>query len=142
MNKKEKLFEIFKKYNVSIAYLFGSQKDNALRLLEGEKVEISDPLADIDLGVVFIHPIDNLKDRHKIYSSIYNDIQEIFKPYHLDLVFLQECHSILQAEAVRGLCIYFISEEFKERYEMMILRRYADFKYDYDKFIEEALEKY
>lgn len=36
----------------------------------------------------------------------------------------------------------YYSEEFKDNYEMMVLRRYADFKYDYDKFIEEALEKY
>lgn len=39
---KEKLAEIFKKYDVSICYVFGSQKDNALRLIEGEKVEIED----------------------------------------------------------------------------------------------------
>lgn len=60
------------RYNIGLAYFFGSQKDNALKLLEGEKVEIIDPLADIDLGVVFVYAIDSLKDRNKIYSNIYN----------------------------------------------------------------------
>lgn len=40
-------------------------------------------------------------------------MQEIFKPYHLDLVFLQECHSILQTEALKGICIYTIQKNLK-----------------------------
>jgi predicted nucleotidyltransferase len=141
MNKKEKILEILKKYKVALAYLFGSQKDDAFRFLNGEKIEINDPLADIDLGIVFTYPIEEVKERYKLYGEIYNEIEEIFKPFHLDLVFLQECHSVFQAEAIKGICIYAISEEFKDNYEMMILRRYADFKYELDKFFEEALEK-
>ena len=142
MEKIEKLREICQKYNIALVYLFGSQKENSLKLLNGEKVDIKDPLADIDVGIVFIHSIEDIPERYKIYSNIYNDFEDLFLPYHLDLVFLQECHSVFQTEALLGICVYRISEEFKDEYEMMVLRRAADFKYVLDKYAEEALEKY
>ena len=142
MEKIEKLREICQKYNIALVYLFGSQKENSLKLLNGEKVDIKDPLADIDVGIVFIHSIEDIPERYKIYSNIYNDFEDLFLPYHLDLVFLQECHSVFQTEALLGICVYSISEEFKDEYEMMVLRRAADFKYVLDKYAEDALEKY
>ncbi|AEM77971.1 nucleotidyltransferase domain-containing protein [Thermoanaerobacter wiegelii] len=138
----EKLTNICKKYNIALVYLFGSQKENALKLLKEEKVVIDDPLTDIDVGIVFLENIEFMKDRYKIYANVYNEMEEIFKPYKLDLIFLQERHSIFQCEALKGICIYYYSEEFKDAYEMRILRRAADFKYVYDKYNEEVLEKY
>jgi len=142
MNKLERLKKICQKYNIALAYLFGSQKENALRILEDKDVSINDPLADIDVGIVFSYDIENVKERYKLYGNIYNELEELFKPYPLDLIFLQESHSVFQVEALKGICIYSVSEEFKDNYEMMILRRAADFKYVLEKYIEEALEKY
>jgi transcriptional regulator with XRE-family HTH domain len=142
MEKIEKLRDICQKYNIALVYIFGSQKENSLKLLNGEKVDIKDPLADIDVGIVFSQDIESIPDRHKVYSNIYNDFEDLFLPYHLDLVFLQECHSVFQSEALLGICVYSISEEFKDEYEMMVLRRAADFKYVLDKYAEDALEKY
>ena len=142
MEKIEKLRDICQKYNIALVYLFGSQKENSLNILNEEKVDIKDPLADIDVGIVFSQDIESIPDRHKVYSNIYNDFEDLFLPYHLDLVFLQECHSVFQSEALLGICVYSISEEFKDEYEMMVLRRAADFKYVLDKYTEEALEKY
>ena len=142
MEKIEKLRDICQKYNIALVYIFGSQKENSLKLLNGEKVDIKDPLADIDVGIVFIHSIEDIPERYKIYSNIYNDLEDLFLPYHLDLVFLQECHSVFQTEALLGICVYNISREFKDEYEMMVLRRAADFKYVLDKYAEGALEKY
>jgi hypothetical protein len=142
MEKIEKLRDFCQKYNIALVYLFGSQKENSLKLLNGEKVNINDPLADIDVGIVFSQDIESIPDRHKVYSNIYNDFEDLFLPYHLDLVFLQECHSVFQTEALLGICVYSISEEFKDEYEMMVLRRAADFKYVLDKYAEDALEKY
>jgi len=142
MDKLQELIKICKKYNIALCYLFGSQKDNALKILKNEEVKIKDPLADIDVGIVFDKNIDDIPERYKLYSNIYNEMEDIFKPYKLDLVFLQECHSVFQFEAIKGICVYSISDDFKENYEMMILRRSADFKYVLDKFYEEALEKY
>lgn len=141
MKKREKFFEILKKYNVALAYIFGSQREKALEILESKRVPIDDPLTDIDLGVVFGFNLEKIREKHKLYSVLYNELSDIFEPYPLDLVFLQECHSVLQMEAIEGICIYKVSEEFKDDYEMAILRRYPDFKYFYDKFLEEALEE-
>ena len=138
----KKIRDICQKYNIALVYIFGSQKENSLKLLNGEKVNINDPLADIDVGIVFSQDIESIPDRRKVYSNIYNDFEDLFLPYHLDLVFLQECHSVFQSEALLGICVYSISEEFKDEYEMMVLRRAADFKYVLDKYTEEALEKY
>ena len=144
MNKLEEFIKICKRYKIALAYLFGSQKDNTFKLLNNKKVRINDPMADIDIGIVFIKYEDNIKERYRLYASIYNDndMEEIFKPYPLDLVFLQGCHSVFQLEALKGLCIYSVSEEFKDSYEMTILRKAADFRYVLDKLYEEALENY
>lgn len=138
----KKIRDFCQKYNIALVYLFGSQKENSLKILSEEKVDINDPLADIDVGIVFSQDIESIPDRHKVYSNIYNEFEDLFLPYHLDLVFLQECHSVFQSEALLGICVYSISEEFKDEYEMMVLRRAADFKYVLDKYAEEALEKY
>ncbi len=101
MNKLERLKKICQKYNIALAYLFGSQKENALRILEDKDVSINDPLADIDVGIVFSYDIENVKERYKLYGDIYNELEELFKPYPLDLIFLQESHSVFQVEALK-----------------------------------------
>lgn len=138
----EELKKICQKYNITLVYLFGSQKENARKILEGQNVRIDDPLADIDVGVVFPKNIETIPAKPKLYADIYNDLENLFTPYPLDLVFLQECHSVFQAEALKGICIYHASEQFREEYEMMVLRRSADFRYVLQKFYEEVLEKY
>lgn len=99
----QKLLEICEKYKIGLVYLFGSQKENALKLLQGEKVVIDDPLADIDVGVVFLEDIEKIEKRYLLYADIYNELEDLFKPYKLDLVFLQENHSIFQLEALKGI---------------------------------------
>jgi hypothetical protein len=138
----KRLRDICQKHDIALVYLFGSQKENSLKLLNGEKVDIKDPLADIDIGIVFSQDIESIPERYKVYSNVYNDFEDLFLLYHLDLVFLQECHSVFQTKALLGIYIYSISEEFKDEYEMVVLRRSADFKYVLDKYTEEALEKY
>jgi len=142
MDKLQEFIRICKKYDIALCYLFGSQKDNALKILKNEEVEINDPLTDIDVGILFNKNMEEIPERYDLYSKIYNEMEDIFKPYKLDLIFLQECHSVFQFEAIKGICVYSISEEFKDNYEMMILRKSADFKYVLDKFYEEALEEY
>lgn len=129
-----------------MAYLFGSQKDLAYQILLGQKVKVTDPSADVDLGLVFKNraafSLSPHFPRHILYADLYNKLLELFLPYPLDLVFLQEVHSVFQFEAIRGICLYAISEGFKDEYEMMILRRAADFKYTLETFAREALEQF
>ncbi|HHV19172.1 MAG: nucleotidyltransferase domain-containing protein [Tepidanaerobacteraceae bacterium] len=137
--KIEMINNICKKYNIVIMYLFGSQKENAYKMLNGEDILIKDPLADIDVGVVFSYDINKVDGRYKLYGDIYNDLIEIFPK--LDLVFLQENHSVFQTEAISGICIYAESEELKDDYELTTLAKAADFKCVLEKFYEEHLEE-
>ncbi|MBC7361701.1 MAG: nucleotidyltransferase domain-containing protein [Candidatus Aminicenantes bacterium] len=142
----EQIKDICQQHQIALAYLFGSQKDLAYQILLGQKIEMTDPLADIDLGLVFkSHAAFALSPhlpRHILYADLYNKLSELFLPYPLDLVFLQESHSVFQFEAIKGICVYAISEAFKDDYEMMILRRAADFKYTLETFAREALEQF
>jgi predicted nucleotidyltransferase len=137
--KTEIINSICKKYNIILMYLFGSHKENGYKLLNGEDVVIEDPLADIDVGVVFSYDINEVNDRYKLYSNIYNDLIEMIPK--LDLVFLQENHSVFQTEAILGICIYAKSEAIKDDYELKTLAKAADFKYVLDKFCQERLEE-
>ncbi|NLJ39562.1 MAG: nucleotidyltransferase domain-containing protein, partial [Candidatus Atribacteria bacterium] len=59
----KRLRDFCQKYNIALVYLFDSQKENSLKLLNGEKVEINDPLADIDVGIVFSQDIESIPER-------------------------------------------------------------------------------
>lgn len=139
-NKTNLIKEICQKYHIQLMYVFGSQKETALQLLEGKKVEFEDPLTDIDIGVVFERQLPCGRERTLLYSKIYNQLDEIFSPNKLDLVFLEENHSVFQAEAIKGYCIYAKSNEVKEAYEEAILRRACDFKPFLELYYKELLE--
>ncbi|MDN5317920.1 MAG: hypothetical protein PWR08_2045 [Thermoanaerobacterium sp.] len=141
-NLSNALIDICKKYDIGLLYIFGSQKENALKLLNNEKITVIDPLSDIDVGIVFKQDIELINDRYNLYAKIYNEMEDIFVPYKLDLIFLQEKNSVFQCEALKGVCLYYCSETYKDMYEMKILQKAADFKYVLDKYNEEVLEKY
>jgi len=44
MNKLEEFIKICKRYNIALAYLFGSQKENTFKILKSEEVEIDDKI--------------------------------------------------------------------------------------------------
>jgi len=139
--QKEKILAaICQETKVCLLYAFGSQKVNILKILKGEKVQINDPLTDIDIGVVFSFPLEQLERRYLLYAQLYNQLTDLFAPHSVDLVFLQENHSVFQGEAITGFCLYAQAEDIKDAYEEMILRRAADFKYVLDKYYQERLE--
>ncbi|HOK20424.1 MAG TPA: nucleotidyltransferase domain-containing protein, partial [Thermosynergistes sp.] len=91
-------------HDVILVYLFGSQAEAGFRLLEGRNEVPSDQLADLDVGVVTAKPLPPPGQRAKLYSDLYNELEEVFKPFRLDLVFLEEHHSVFQFEAIKGIC--------------------------------------
>lgn len=126
---------------IALAFLFGSQAGIGKMLLDGKPVKPADRLADLDLGVVLRDPLPCGLARARFYALLYNDLVDLFRPLILDLVLLQETHSVFQLEAIKGICIYQESEQAKEDYEMSILRRAADFRPVLSKFLEETLEE-
>jgi predicted nucleotidyltransferase len=141
LNKIAYLHRVFKKYDVALAYLFGSRAENGSMLLGGQDISDNDPLADIDVGIVFKKELPDGLDRANLYSNIYNDLEEIFRPHPLDLVFLQETHSVFQANAISGHCIYAASSRIQEEYEENVLRLAADFRPFLELYLDEMLEE-
>ncbi len=53
--RKEGFYRICRNYGIPAAYLFGSMRDAGVSCLESRLPgKVKDPLADIDLGVVFL----------------------------------------------------------------------------------------
>jgi len=135
--------QICRGHGLGLVYLFGSMAGRGARLLKGSGGQpvLDDPLADLDVGVVTLRGLPASGERYRFYGSLYSGLQELFRPLPLDLVLLEENHSVFQAEAVAGICIYQVSDRFRDRYEMCVLRRAADFRPVLRRFHREILEE-
>jgi len=134
------LASICQKHGITLVYLFGSQAEIALHILNDQTPAQVDPLADIDVAVVFATPLPTGRERARLYSLVFNDLEELFLPFSTDLVFLAENHAVFQAEAVRGNCVYKTTPDAQEAYEEAILRRACDFRPFLERYYEELLE--
>jgi len=141
VNKLLRFTEICKQNGIILAYLFGSHAHNGYKILNGERVVQKDLLADLDLGIILDDEGRLTGSMYKLYSTLYNQFDELFLPLRLDLVFLQETHSVFQFEAIKGICIYAVSENIKEVYEHNILARAADFRWVLEQYYRERLEE-
>ncbi|MGI6632358.1 MAG: nucleotidyltransferase domain-containing protein [Bacillota bacterium] len=136
-----RLAEIARSFNLKLVYLFGSQSHLGARYLHGEDPHLSDPLADLDIGVVLMKDDMSPLERSDLYAALSAELQELFGPFTVDLVLLEETHSVLQSEAVCGECVYSADENLREAYEERVLARAADFKPFLDLFYRERLEE-
>lgn len=140
---KQALYDIAQRYGIDLIYAFGSQAD-AVRsyVFEETPPTVNRPGSDADIGVVFHGslPPEGIV-RAKVYSSLYIALSDALEPFRVDLCFLQENHSVFQAQAIKGCCLYAVNEEIKDNYEEMIMRRAADFRPFLDRFLAEALEE-
>ncbi|MCD5406448.1 MAG: nucleotidyltransferase domain-containing protein [Desulfotomaculum sp.] len=141
MNKQIILNNICKKYGIALVYIFGSQVKTGLDLLKGIKKTVNDPLTDIDVGVIFQFELPGYRQRYRLYSDLFNELEDLFTPYPLDLVFLQETHSVFQGHAICGQCIYYHDLLFKENYQERVLYRAADFRPFLEQYLDEVLEE-
>lgn len=104
-DKLTELSRVCRKHGVALVCLFGSRSGAGAAMLAGEKVEAGDPLADLDVGIVTEAPLPQPPQRARFYAALYNDLEDIFKPLPLDLVLLEENHSVFQLEAIKGICV-------------------------------------
>jgi len=139
--KYRELVSICERHGVALLYLFGSQAAAGFDLLAGAQVGVVDPLADLDVGVVTDGLLPPPPQRVRYYAALFNKLTDLFSPLPLDLVLLEENHSVFQAEALKGICLYQVSQEKREAYEMMVLRRAADFRPFLERYFQEALEE-
>ena len=121
--EKRTIENICKAYNIGLCYLFGSQAEMGKDLLEGKKVEVTDPEADIDFAVAFLEPPEN---NLKAYAALSLDIQELVSPHKADLLFLHEVDHLIQLEVIEGVNVYSISDECRESYEERVMMFASD----------------
>ena len=119
----EKIDEICKKYNITLCYLFGSRQNEGKAVLYGEKLEIVDTESDIDFAVLFTRYPENTLET---YASLSVDLQELVSPFRADLLFLHEVDHLIQLEAINGINIYTISNDFREAYEEKVMMLASD----------------
>ena len=133
--------DIAKRHGVALMYLFGSQREAGWMRLRRQPVALDDPLADVDLGVVFRHGLPGLQQRPSVYAALYNELSELLLPLRLDLVFVQETHVVFQGQVIQGLCIYAEDEAFRCDFEERVARYAADFRPVLERALDEALEE-
>lgn len=138
--KIDELNRICRDYGVLGAYLFGSIAKKGSDILKGKSPKKIDPFADIDLGIVFLERPLDAKQRIRIYSKLYPVLSEVFYPFTLDLVFLQETGVILQFEAINGILVYGHDDDLRLDYEERVVKFYQDWKPIYDQYTNEVLE--
>jgi hypothetical protein len=110
---------------VGLAYFFGSQKELAPRLLDGEAAAGA-PESDLDLGVVFLeHPLDYWTGQGR-RQDLEARLAPLFAPFKLHLLLLEEENAHVQYAAIRGIEAYSLSEEFARQYRIRALTLYGD----------------
>lgn len=135
---KEMLSRISRDFSIDLIFLFGSQRDKELAILKGEEAELIDPLADLDIGVVFKKKSFPQKP-YNIFGPLYFKLCEVFNPLKIDLVFLQETESTFQFEAIKGVCVHKSDQEILENYIEYVLKFAADWKVFRDRIDREFL---
>lgn len=140
LSRKRDLLRICEEYSILSVYLFGSMANEGAALLDNKIPANDDPLADLDAGIVFLHPVSDPKERLKYYRKLYSDLSDLFFPLSLDLVFLQETGVIIQAEAINGQLVYSRNDDQRTDYEEMVVKLYQDWKPVYDQYTKEVLE--
>lgn len=129
------------RHRLRLVYLFGSQVEVGLALLRGEHPPVTDPMADIDVGVVFLEGLPPAQARAAVYAEMYNDLHDLFAPHSLDLCFLEEGHSVFQSSVLDGKCVYAARSGDREDYEEAVARKAADFRPVLERYMEEILEE-
>ncbi len=133
------LNNVFKKYNIVLAYLFGSQKDSGMKYLLDQSVEIEET-SDLDIGILLETPPLHL---YKFYGNLYYDLSAIFEPFIIDIILLHEVNYLLKYEIIKGSRIYVLDEEFVDEYEEKITKFASDLSFKrkmFEKDFYEALE--
>jgi len=93
---KKNIVNICENYNIALCYLFGSQQEQGLAILQGKRVALTDSESDIDFAVLFKEIPSNHLDA---YARLSLDLQDLMSPFKADLLFLHEVDHLIQLGA-------------------------------------------
>ncbi len=117
------IVKICENYNIALCYLFGSQQEQGLAILQGKRVALTDSESDIDFAVLFKDVPNNHLDA---YARLSLDLQDLMSPFKADLLFLHEVDHLVQLEAIRGANVYSFDDTFRETYEEKVMMFASD----------------
>ena len=131
-----RLQAIFRKNHVVLAYFFGSQQDEGRRFTAGKKYR-SGCRSDLDIGLL----LEKMpKDTYLLYGNLFGALTEVFVPFNIDIVFLNEVHSLLRYEIIKGKRIYARDEVFADDYEEKTIAIAADLAFKRKMFEKDFYE--
>lgn len=116
------LQDVLRKHRILLAYLFGSQQDEGVEYLSGKKYKAGSR-SDLDIGLL----LEKFpKDIFNLYGNLYSDLSEVFAPFSIDILFLNEVGPLLRYEIIKAKRIYARNEEFADNYEEHTIKIAAD----------------
>ena len=122
---------IFKKFKVKLAYLFGSQ----VKGYPGEQ-------SDFDIAVLFFDD-KKLTPALLFEKSMYlkEDLKQCF-PADIDIVALNDADSLLKYEVISsGNCLFAENESFRINFEVLSIKEYIDDQYVRDIYTQELITR-
>ena len=134
-----KIKRLFDKYNVILAYLFGSQKDTGIKYLNGQHVTI-EKTSDLDIGLLLGNPLVPPVNMYKLYGNLYFDLSTVFEPFNIDIIFLHEVNFLLKFEIINGHRLYELDEEFTDEYEENVMKYASDLNFKRKMFEKDFFE--
>jgi len=134
--KATEIRNIAEKYGITLIYLFGSQAEKGANYLEGTEI-VLDELSDLDLAVAFeILPYNSIK----IYGELYKYFSEIFEPFPIDLIFMDEVDTLFQYEIIKGVRIFEKDEFSADEFEEIVMKKAEDLAFKKRILLKEILE--
>jgi predicted nucleotidyltransferase len=122
---------LFKRYEVKLAYLFGSQVSDE-----------TDKFSDIDIGVVFTSRLPFHK-KMEVYANLSADLEKVIAKKGIDLIFMDEVPIELQFQIIStGKIIFSANEYYRFKYESYIQSVYMDLKPFLEKSYSEIMESF
>jgi predicted nucleotidyltransferase len=118
---RTRLVALCKAHGIQILYSFGSHASEALELVGGRRVTLTQTGSDLDIGV---KPEGSLGIKDK--ASIALELEELFAVPRVDLVSIPEADPFLAANIIRGERLYAADAHAAAEYELYILRRAGD----------------
>jgi hypothetical protein len=111
------------RYDVVIAYAFGSRTGEIRDWIDGRRPSLSPGDRDVDVGVKCARGT-SLTVQHKVALAI--DLEDLLACDRVDLVVLDEASAFLAEEVISGERIYARDERLADEYDLYVLRRAGD----------------
>ncbi|MBM4355654.1 MAG: hypothetical protein FJ109_18005 [Deltaproteobacteria bacterium] len=120
---RDRLAEIAQRFGLRILYAFGSRSVEALDMVEGRRVSLAQGPSDLDLG--YRASPELTVDRKVELASA---LEDLFGVGRVDLVDATTASPTLAFAVVCGELLYAADPGEEARFQLEIMRRYADLK--------------